>query len=392
MIILAVNAGSSSLKLKLYDMPNGEMIFGAVFERIGLANPFYVMEINNTKEKKESNFTNYDESIEIFLNELRDTKTIMELEDIKGIGHRVVHGGSKYYNSLVIDDEVITDIEKLTVFAPLHNKPNVLGIKSFKKILPKAISVAVFDTAFYQLLTDDKYIYALPYEWYSQNGVRKYGFHGISHNYIDKRMTKILANDNLKIISCHLGNGGSVTAVKNGKALDTSFGFTPISGIPMGTRSGDIDVSIIPYIMETTNQSLEAVMDELNNNSGLLGISGISSDFRDIEQGIKDKNERCLLAFNIYVNRILSFISYYNIILGGIDVLVFTAGIGENSIQLRKKIIECLQPLGVIIDEEANKISGRESLISAPYSSIKCYVIPTNEELMIVEDTYTFLK
>ena len=392
MKILSVNAGSSSLRLKLYDVVNNNQLITALFERIGFNDSFYSIEVENKKKEKRINFDNHDDAVAIFFNELVELKIIKGLEEIKAVGHRIVHGGDKYFKSTIINDEVVADIEKFNELAPLHNPPSLLGIKAIRKLLPNVTAIAVFDTSFYQSMTKDAYIYAVPYQWYTDYGIRKYGFHGISHKYIAERTATLLDDDNLKIISCHLGNGASITAIDKGKAIDTSLGFTPIAGIAMGTRCGDIDVSIISYLMKKTGKSIDEIMEDLNEKSGLLGISGISSDLREIEEEITKGNERCLLAIKIYINRIISFISYYNIILGGADVIVFTAGIGENSISVRQQIIEQLEPLGVIIDKEMNELGKKEKLISAPHSKIKCYVIPTDEELMISKEVNMFLK
>ena len=390
MKVLSVNAGSSSLKLKLYDMVKGKLLVSALFERIGLSEPLY--SINGKKRKKKLFFKDHEEAVKIFLDELQAMKIIKTIDEIEGIGHRVVHGADKYFNSVIINEEVMKDIDLFSSLAPLHNPANLMGIKVFKKLLPNALSVAVFDTAFHQTMSQDAYLYPVPYEWYTKYGVRKYGFHGTSHKYIAKRISRILKQDNLKIVSCHLGNGSSITAIKDGKVIDTSIGFTPLSGVMMGTRCGDIDASIIPYIIEKTDKKLDEVMNDLNKNSGLLGISGISNDLREIENGIKKGDQRCLLARKLYVNRIVAFISYYYVLLSGIDVLVFTAGIGENSIETRKEILEHLKPLGVIIDKDKNKVMGKEILISDSSSTIKCYVIPTDEEALIAEEVFSFLK
>jgi acetate kinase len=392
MKILSVNSGSSSLKVSLYEMDNQTLIINVIFERIGLDNTFYTINYNNEKTKKERLFKNHEEAIQIFLEELINLEVIKNLNEIKGIGHRVVHGADKYKISTKIDDDVIIDIETFSHLAPLHNPPNLVGIRAFKKLLPDTLSVAVFDTSFHQTMNNDAYIYPVPYEWYSKYGVRKYGFHGISHHYISERISEILNNKDLKVISCHLGNGGSITAIKNGKCIDTSLGFTPISGIMMGTRCGDIDVSIIPYMMKQTNNTIVEIMNQLNKNSGLLGVSGISNDLREIEAGIKKKNERCILAKQLYINKILMYISYYNTILGGTDVIVFTAGVGENSSLIRGEVMNQLQSLGVEIDQKNNEVRGKEAKITTDASKISCYIIPTNEELMIAKEVLRFIE
>jgi acetate kinase len=391
MKILAVNAGSSSLKVSLYDSFKKELLAKINFERIGLDNPFYVLDFKDLKEKKEVNIKNVEEATKIILNLFIEYKIISDLKEIKGVGHRVVHGSDKYKQSVVITEEVIKDIEIYIPLAPLHNPANLLGIKVFKKVLPKVKMVAVFDTAFHQTLPEEAYLYSVPYEWYTKYGVRKYGFHGISHNYIAKRTEEVLQKKNLKIISCHLGNGGSISAIKDGQCLDTTLGFTPLGGIAMGTRSGNIDPSIISYMMKQTNKSIEEVMKDLNKKSGVFGISGYS-DFRDIEKGILEDDYKCKLAMKIYINRVLAYLSYYNTLLEGTDVIVFTAGIGENSTMVREKIMRRLKLFGVIIDETKNQVRGKELEITKNDSKIKCYVIPTNEELMIVSEVIDLLK
>lgn len=391
MKILAVNAGSSSLKVSLYDSFKKELLAKINFERIGLDNPFYVLDFKDLKEKKEVNIKNVEEATKIILNLFIEYKIISDLKEIKGVGHRVVHGSDKYKQSVVITEEVIKDIEIYIPLAPLHNPANLLGIKVFKKVLPKVKMVAVFDTAFHQTLPEEAYLYSVPYEWYTKYGVRKYGFHGISHNYIAKRTEEVFQKKNLKIISCHLGNGGSISAIKDGQCLDTTLGFTPLGGIAMGTRSGNIDPSIISYMMKQTNKSIEEVMEDLNKKSGVFGISGYS-DFRDIEKGILEDDYKCKLAMKIYINRVLAYLSYYNTLLEGTDVIVFTAGIGENSTMVREKIMRRLKLFGVIIDETKNQVRGKELEITKNDSKIKCYVIPTNEELMIVSEVIDLLK
>lgn len=388
MLILSVNAGSSSMKFQMFRMPESEVLASSIFERIGLENSFYTLKYNDSKIREEIVLHNHEDAVKIFLKKIIEHKILTNIEEIKGIGHRVVHGGSKYSNSVVIDDEVIADIDRFSSLAPLHNPANLLGIKVFKKILPNTINVAVFDTAFHQTLEKEAYIYAVPYEWYTDYGVRKYGFHGTSHKYVSLELANKLNNNNLKIITCHLGNGGSISAVKNGKCVDTSLGFTPIAGIPMGTRAGDIDISIIDYIMDKTGKNIKEVMNDLNKKSGLLGISGISSDSRDIEDAIDKGDERAILAQKIYVNKIISFISYYNTLLGGADAIIFTAGIGENSIMTRHDIMSKLEPIGVIIDENKNNVRGKFAELTTTNSKIKCYIVPTNEELMIAKDVY----
>ncbi|MDD3267654.1 MAG: acetate kinase, partial [Burkholderiales bacterium] len=342
--------------------------------------------------KKEVNLNNHDDAVAYLIEELFNNKVIESVEEISGVGHRVVHGGAKYATSVIVNDKVIDDLEELCSLAPLHNPANISGIRAFKKIIPNAVAVAVFDTAFHQTMEEHNYLYATPYDWYTNYGVRKYGFHGTSHNYLDNRMSEILDSLENKIITCHLGNGGSVSAIKNGKCINTSMGFTPNAGILMGSRSGDIDSSLIPYVMEKTNKSIEEISNDLNKSSGLLGISGLSSDHRDIEDGIEDENARCILAQKMYVKSIVDYIARYYVELNGVDAICFSGGIGENSSKVRKEIMESLAVLGIKIDEQANNVRGKEALISLPDSSVACYVVPTDEEVMIARATFDFAR
>lgn len=392
MKILAVNAGSSSMKFQLFDMPSEKVLVSSIFERIGLENSFYSVKINGEKTKKEAILNNHGDAVRLFLKELIENGIVNNFDEIEAVGHRTVHGADKYSKSVLIDDTVISDMESFAPLAPLHNPAGVLGIRAVKEALPKATNVAIFDTAFHQTMKEEAFIYPVPYEWYLKYAVRRYGFHGTSHQYISKRIASILGTDKYKAIICHLGNGASITAVEDGKCVETSMGITPIAGILMGTRCGDIDPSIIDYVMKKTGKSIDEVMVDLNKKSGLLGISGISSDSRDIEEAIERGEERAILAQKIYVRKIVSFIASYYCILGGADVIAFTAGIGENSISTRKDIMKALAPLGVMLDENANNVRGKESLISANDSKVKCYVIPTDEELMMARETYQLSK
>jgi acetate kinase len=392
MKVLSVNAGSSSMKFQLFDMPSEGVLVSSTFERIGLDNSFYSIKVGDEKFKKDIALNNHEEAVKIFMQELIDLKIINNFEEIEGVGHRVLQGFNKYSEPVVVDEQVMNDIDAFSVLGPLHNPANLSGIKAIKAILPHTINVAIFDTAFHQTMPRESYIYPIPYEWYEKYGVRKYGFHGTSHKYLSLRAAQILNNDHTKLIICHLGNGGSLSAVKDGKCVDTTMGLTPIAGIPMGTRCGDIDVSIIQYIMKQTGKTIDEITNDLNKNSGFLGVSGISSDSRDIEDGIKAGNERCALIQKIYINKIVSFIAYYNVLLGGADAIIFSAGVGENSVSTRKQIIDMLSSMGVIIDDERNNVRGKEALISSDNSKIKCYVIPTNEELMIARETYQLSK
>lgn len=392
MKILSVNAGSSSLKFQMYEMPEEKVLISGVFERIGIGNSFYTIKLNGEKIKKEREVSNHEDAVKILTEELLENKVVSSLDEIEAIGHRMVHGGDKYQTSTIIDEDVIKSSEELLELAPIHIPANLTGVRAFQKIIPNATAVAVFDTSFHQTLPKEAYIYPVPYEWYEKYGVRKYGFHGTSHKYVSMRMNEILGRTDTKIITCHIGSGGSVSAVLNGKSIDTSLGFTPNAGIVMGTRSGDIDASIIPFIMKKENLTVTEVDNILNKKSGLLGISKKYSDSRDIEEGIKNGDELCKLAQDIYVRRIVEYIAKYYVLLGGCDAIVMTAGVGENSIPTRKQILDKLSVLGIEVDEERNNIRGEEKLITKDTSKIPVWVIPTDEELMIARDTYSLAK
>ena len=392
MKILSVNAGSSSLKFQMYEMPEEKVLISGVFERIGIGNSFYTIKLNGEKIKKEREVSNHEQAVKILTEELLENKVVSSLDEIEAIGHRMVHGADKYQTSTIIDEEVIKSSEELIELAPIHIPANLTGVRAFQKIIPNATAVAVFDTSFHQTLPKQAYIYPVPYEWYEKYGIRKYGFHGTSHKYVSMRMNEILGRTDTKIITCHIGSGGSVSAVLNGKSIDTSLGFTPNAGIVMGTRSGDIDASIIPFIMKKENLTVTEVDNILNKKSGLLGISKKYSDSRDIEEGIKNGDELCQLAQDIYVRRIVEYIAKYYVLLGGCDAIVMTAGVGENSIPTRKQILDKLSVLGIEVDEERNNIRGEEQLITKDSSKIPVWVIPTDEELMIARDTYELAK
>ncbi len=392
MKILSVNAGSSTLKFQMYEMPEEKVLISGNFERVGIDNSFYTIKFGGEKIKKEAVLKNHGDAVRILCDELVSNKIVSNLDEIEAVGHRMVHGGEEYASSVIIDDDVIKTVRGLIPLAPLHNPANLMGIEAFKEIVPSAKNVGVFDTAFHQTLPKEAYLYAVPYEWYEKYGVRKYGFHGTSHKFVSQRMNEILGRDDTKIITCHIGSGGSVSAVVNGKSVDTSLGFTPNSGIMMGTRSGDIDYSMIPYVMDKAGISLEEVDNALNRKSGLAGISGVGSDLRDVEAGIKNGDEMCKLAFDMYVRKIASYIAEYYVLIGGCDAIVFTAGAGERSPLMREKVMEKLSVLGVKADPELNKAFGEESLVSSKDSKIPVWTIPTDEELMIARDTYELVK
>ena len=392
MKILSVNAGSSSLKFQMYEMPEEKALISGVFERIGIDNSFYTIKINGEKVKKEVELKNHKKAFEILVEELIENKVVESLDEIKGIGHRVVQGVAYFDKTVVVDEEVVAKIDELATLAPLHNPAAITGIKAAQEVVPNAVQTVVFDTAFHQTMDEVNYLYAVPYSWYTDYQIRRYGAHGTSHKYVALRMNEILGRFNTKLITCHIGNGASISAVLNGKCINTSMGLTPNAGLIMGSRCGDIDATIVPYIMEKTGMTPKEVDTALNKQSGLIGISGVSSDSRDIEDGINTGNERCMLAQKMYVRRIIDYIAKYYVELGGADAIVFTAGVGENSAATRREVIDGLKVLGVEIDEEANNCRGKEVLITKESSTIPCYVIPTDEELMIARDTYNLAK
>ena len=392
MKILSVNAGSSSLKFQLYEMPEEKVLISGYFERIGIGDSFYSIKLNGEKIKKDAELNNHGDAVKILCNELIDNKLVTSLSEISACGHRVVHGGSKYAKSVVVDEDVKSEIESLFDLAPLHNPANLLAIRAFEESIPDAVHVAVFDTSFQQTMEKEEFIYPTPYEWYEKYGIRKYGFHGISHNYLADRMKEVLGKDEFKLITCHLGGGCSIEAIENGKCIDTSLGFSPNSGLMMGTRSGDIDVQIIPFVMDKSGKDLSEVMNELTKKSGFLGVSGVSSDSRDIENGVNEGNERCILAQKMFVNRCVDYIAKFYVKLGGVDAICFSAGLGENSITTRYQILKKLEALGILVDEERNNIRGEEKLITKDESSVPVWVIPTDEEVMIARDTYNLAK
>ena len=391
MKVLAVNAGSSSLKFQMYEMPEEKVLISGVFERIGIENSFYTIKLNGEKIRKDVELANHSVAVGFLTKELLENNIVDSLEEIKGVGHRTVQGADKISESIIINEYVENIIEQYKTLAPLHNPASLTGIKAFKEFMPNAIHVGVFDTAFHQTMPEESYMYAVPYEWYKDYAVRRYGMHGTSHKFVSKRLNEIINKPESKIIVCHLGNGGSISAVVNGKCVDTSMGLTPNAGIVMGSRCGDIDASIIPYIMEVTGMSIEEVDNALNKKSGLLGISVISIDARDVEDGANEGNSRCILAEKLYVRKVVEYIAKYYVEMEGCDAIAFTAGLGENSIKTRKDIMDKLSVLGIKCDEEANNIRGKEQLVSSKDSKIPCYVIPTNEELMIARDTYNLV-
>lgn len=391
MIILSVNAGSSSLKFTGFEMPSEDVLISGVFERIGIGNSFYTIKVNGEKIKKEVDLPDHKVAFEILIKELMDNKIVSSLDEIKGVGHRIVQGGAYFDKTEIATDDVVAKIDELASLAPLHNKPAIVGINAAKEVMPSALQTVVFDTAFHQTMAPTEYMYAVPYSWYNDYKIRKYGAHGTSHKYVSMRMNEILGKTDTKLITCHIGNGASISAVKNGKCVDTSMGLTPNAGLIMGSRCGDMDATVVTYAMEMTGMSPKEMDTVLNKQSGLLGISGVSSDSRDIENGIKEGNERCILAQDMYVKRIVEYIAKYYVLLEGCDAIVFTAGVGENSISTRKAVLDKLKVLGIKVDEEANNVRGIEAKITTDDSSIPAFIIPTNEELMIAKDTYSLV-
>lgn len=387
MKILSVNAGSSSLKFQLYEMPEEKVLISGLMEKIGSKDSFYTIKVNGEKVKKEVELKNHAQAFEALVEELKTNNVADSLDEIKGIGHRVVQGGDYFDKTVVIDDEVLSKIEEFSSLAPLHNPAAVTGIKAAFEVFPNAVQTAVFDTAFHQTMPKENYLYAIPMSWYDEYKVRRYGMHGTSHKFVTERMNEILRRNDTKLITCHIGNGASISAVVNGKCINTSMGLTPNAGLIMGTRCGDIDASIIPYIMEKTGMSPKEIDNVLNKESGLLSLTGKSNDIRDITEGINNGDENCILAHKIYVKRIVDYIAKYYVEMNGCDAIVFTAGVGENSINTRREVINRLGSLGITLDEEANDVRVEERLISTKDSKTGCWIIPTDEELMIARDT-----
>lgn len=392
---IAINAGSSSLKWKLFTMPQEEVLASGIVERIGLNDSIFTIKYNNGEKYEEIvDINDHEVAVEMLLKQLTELKIIEDFSEITGVGHRVVAGGEIFKDSAMVTDEVIEQIESLSEFAPLHNPANATGIKAFRKILPDITSVAVFDTSFHQTMPKENYLYSIPLEYYEKHNARKYGAHGTSHKYVAQRAAEMLGKpiEELKIITCHLGNGASITAVDGGKSVDTSMGFTPLAGVTMGTRSGDIDASLLPFLME--KEGIESINDMiyiLNNESGLKGLSGISSDMRDLEDA-EQTNERAALALRIFEDRVKKYIGSYAATMNGVDAIVFTAGIGENGTDTRENIINGVSFLGVEIDSEKNNVRGKERVISTDDSKVKALLIPTDEEVMIARDVLKISK
>ncbi|MEH7885988.1 acetate kinase [Bacillus sp. JJ1609] len=392
--IIAINAGSSSLKFQLFEMPSEEVITKGIVERIGIKDSIFTISVNGEKIKEVTDIPNHEVAVKILLDKLTTLGIIQSLDEIEGVGHRVVHGGEEFNDSVLITEEVLTKIEELSELAPLHNPANITGIRAFQGVLPNVPAIAVFDTAFHQTMPENSFLYSLPYEYYKKYGIRKYGFHGTSHKYVSQRAAEMLGRpvEHLRLISCHLGNGASIAAIEGGKSIDTSMGFTPLAGVTMGTRSGNIDPALIPYIMEKTNKNADEVLNVLNKESGMLGVSGFSSDLRDIEDEAEKGNERAELALKVFADRIHKYIGSYAARMCGVDAIIFTAGIGENSSAIRARVLQGLEFMGIYWDPALNKVRGEEAFISYPHSPVKVMVIPTDEEVMIARDVVRLAK
>ena len=393
---LIINAGSSSLKFSLYQMPEMSLIIKGNVEKIGEEQSAWSITKNGTRKKQEGFVKNHGDAVKLMLKELLNNKAIRSINEIKGIGHRILHGGEYYSESVLIDLDVIKNIKSLTKFGPLHHPGEIAGIEAIKGILPNVPMVATFDTAFHQTMPEENYRYAVPNEWYEKYGIRKYGFHGTSHKYITEYMKKKLNKENVNIISCHIGNGASICAIKDGKSFDTSMGLTPLDGLIMGTRCGSIDSSIIEYLLKYTDMEIDEINYSLNNKSGMVGLTG-KNDLRDIREQEANNNVNAILALNMYVNSIVKYvIQYYAELDGKVDSIIFTAGVGENEYKIREDVVKKLKCIGITLDEKTNSnVAGFKEIqtakISGKNSKIPVYVIPTDEELMILKDTYSII-
>jgi len=396
MKILCVNAGSSSLKFQLVEMPEEKVLINGYIEKIGQPDCFWNVKVNGEKIRSESPLKDHAEAAKVLIDELLKNKVVESLDEIKGVGHRVLHGGEKYSESVLVTEEVIANIKDLVKLGPLHLPGNLSGIEAMQKAFPGVPNVAVFDTAFHQTMPKKNYIYPVPYDWYTKYGVRKYGFHGTSHKYITGEMKKRLGKENVNLIICHVGSGASISCVKDGKCYDTTMGLTPLDGLMMGTRSGAIDPSILEFVVQESGMNINEVTNELNKKSGFFGIAGVA-DCRDVEKLASDNNENAILALEMYADRIAKYIAEYYIELEGkVDSIVFTAGVLENGAEMREMVVKRLAPLGIVLNSEMNnKIAGfkdiHEGIITEPASRINIMVLPTNEEIMIVKDAFNLI-
>lgn len=392
-LILAINAGSSSLKFQLIRMPEEKTVTKGVVERIGMDDSIFTILVEGEKLTEVRDIKDHEEAVNLMLEKFKEHHIIEDINEIQGTGHRFVHGGETFPKSVVVTDEVEQQIEALSELAPLHNPANLMGIRAFRKLLPEIPHVAVFDTSFHQTMPEQAYLYSLPYRYYEDYGIRKYGFHGTSHKYVSRRAAEILGKpiEDLRIISCHIGNGASIAAIDGGESIDTSMGFTPLAGVTMGTRSGNLDPALIPYIMEKTGKNADEVLNILNKESGLLGITGTSSDLRDLTEEAKHGRHRARVALDLFASKIHKYIGSYAARMHGVDVIVFTAGIGENSHIIRGKVLEGLEFMGVYWDPKKNEnLHGEEGDINYPHSPVKVLVVPTDEEVMISRDVIKY--
>ena len=396
MKVLVLNSGSSSLKYQLFDMETEEVMAVGLVERVGLENSVLSHEARGNEKEIVKDIANHKEALRMVMDLLDDKEigVISSMNDIEAVGHRVVHGGENFASSALITDDVYKAIEDCIPLAPLHNPANKDGIDAIKELMPEVPQVAVFDTAFHQTMKPDAYLYAIPYKYYEKYKIRRYGFHGTSHNYVSAEGAKFIGEDinKLNIITVHIGNGGSIAAIKDGKVVDTTMGFTPLEGLIMGTRCGDMDPAIVTFLESQEKLTAVELDTILNKKSGVLGVSGVSSDMRDVEAAAEDGNERATIALNMYLNRIVKYIGSYTALLGGVDLIVFTAGVGENSISTRKSVVDRLGYLGITLDEEKNKVRAKARVISTDDSKSKVIIMPTNEELVIAKDTFSLAK
>ena len=394
--IISVNAGSSSLKFQLFEMPTEEVLTSGIIEKIGFEDAIFTIKVNGEKVKKVLPILDHTKAVALLLEALVEHKIVNSLDEITGAGHRAVHGGEIFTESVAVNDEVVEKFSSLNDLAPLHNPAGLIGYNAFKENLPNCKHVFVFDTAFHSTMPRESYMYALPRKYYDEYKVRRYGFHGTSHMYVSQRCAEVMGKDikDTKIITCHLGNGASITAVDGGKSINTSMGFTPLAGVMMGTRCGDIDPAIVTYLMKKTGMTPDEMDNVMNKQSGMLGVSGISSDARDIEDEYMAGNDDAVLTTEMYVNRVINVVGGYYAQMGGADAIVFTGGIGENDANIRKLVCNRLKAaFGVVIDEELNaKSRGKEVLLSKPESKVQVWLLPTNEELMIARDTYRLIE
>ena len=392
--VISVNAGSSSLKFQLFDMPSENVLTSGQAERIGLEEGIFTIKVNGEKFVQNLPIKDHKVAVNLLLEALIKHNIVASLDEIDAAGHRIVQGGAYFDSSVKVDEDVVSKVEELCELAPLHNPAHLICYNAFKEALPNIGHVFVFDTAFHQTMGPESYLFPVPYEWYENYKIRRYGAHGTSHQYVSQRCAQLMNEDvkDLNIITCHLGNGASITAVKNGKCINTSMGLTPLGGIMMGTRSGDLDPTVVFYMMKKLNCTPDEMDTYLNKKSGMLGVSGISSDARDVEAACENGNERAIITQELYVNRVINVIGGYVMQMGGVDAIAFTAGVGENDIKLRAKILKALTPgLGLDIDYEANNVRAKEACVSTADSKVSVWIVPTNEEVVIARDTVRIL-